>query len=779
MWPTEESTRKKTFAGNHRQINRCREINNTAAQAYAADFGALYRYNDRLDLAGTLTNVGTVLRFVNQPDPLPLALHVAADYWPTPHWNGSVEGIYRKTGLAGVHLGVEWNPMQFVSLRVGYRTDTTAELSAMAGLTTGIGIHLWDSELAYAWLPAGDLGNTQYISFVARFWEIDVANPRRDLIHFHHRDGLSIQQAFITGPNAAPDLRRQSAVDRTYYRTAMKRLRKRPRRQYLRHANCAATAISKKPLPPRRPPTSVRRADESFQPFPEIHRVLESLYVAGSSSARVCAFNSAPGPVQNVQVLPIYNHSVEVLWDAPANAAEIKAYYLTWVATDGSGAGTKLVPPDTPNMAQVQALDPAKVYAITISPVDTAGNLAAAVTLTDIRAQGTFELEIGKHDAERQSGFLFLPQNGLPNQRTDITKLSNDVEPTVQFTGDPSAPAFDFAAIANNGQDHWHWAGVRVGQGSFTTRLKGALYIGDGGTRTLQFDNDTGPFGARAWYVVLSPTKMDRFNLIPNGRDDDSPISYPSELVRIKVVHENATVSRYHQNAKVTEIPFDWRKKAYINARQRLRLDINKSGVTFMADTDYTGTPQVIGTFGTDLSSWTTCYVYFVMGMYTPNENSRAGYNYVGTPTQQDALALFHWGNVSFTAPAGHAPPTELSYFKDPEIGVRAQTRFDPGTPFTITVDALTADVVGRELIFMDATTWPGCDIPGAAENQALSNANTQVLINGTALPNPTPAQVQYDAPAHRYFIPAGVLKSRRQHGADRSESEPRGHFHF
>ena len=65
-------------------------------------------------------------------------------------------------------------------------------------------------------------------------------------------------------------------------------------------------------------------------------------------------FTTPPGPVQNVRTLPVFRHSVEVIWDAPANASEVKAYFLNWQATDGTGLGSKMVPPDCPNNTQVQ-----------------------------------------------------------------------------------------------------------------------------------------------------------------------------------------------------------------------------------------------------------------------------------------------------------------------------------------------------------------------------------------------------------------------------------------
>ena len=39
----------------------------------------------------------------------------------------------------------------------------------MAGFTVGAGLTIWGQEIAYAWVPYGDLGDTQYFSLVLRF----------------------------------------------------------------------------------------------------------------------------------------------------------------------------------------------------------------------------------------------------------------------------------------------------------------------------------------------------------------------------------------------------------------------------------------------------------------------------------------------------------------------------------------------------------------------------------------------------------------------------------
>lgn len=158
------------------------KIDDVSANAYAADLGAFYKLNDKLSLATTLTNMGTRLKFLSDGDSLPLAFHAGVAFQPNVRWLLTAEGVYRKSGPASFHVGGQWRPLEAISLRSGYKTDTLDGLNPLAGLTTGIGIHAWGQELAYAWSPYGDLGSVQYFSLLIRFGAPEEA--RRNLIQY-------------------------------------------------------------------------------------------------------------------------------------------------------------------------------------------------------------------------------------------------------------------------------------------------------------------------------------------------------------------------------------------------------------------------------------------------------------------------------------------------------------------------------------------------------------------------------------------------------------------
>jgi hypothetical protein len=144
-------------------------IGDAGADAAAVDAGVLYQANGRLFLAATATNMLGKLSFVNQSDPLPTQFRIGAAYTPDYKWKAVGEIVYETAGLFSFHGGVEWSPVSFLSLRAGIRTDTVVGSSAWAGFTSGIGFHFQGQELDYAWVPLGDLGNTQYLSLTVRF----------------------------------------------------------------------------------------------------------------------------------------------------------------------------------------------------------------------------------------------------------------------------------------------------------------------------------------------------------------------------------------------------------------------------------------------------------------------------------------------------------------------------------------------------------------------------------------------------------------------------------
>jgi hypothetical protein len=159
------------------------KLSDVSANAYAGDAGFMLRATDKLSLAGTVSNAGSKLTFLNDGGSLPLAGRLSVAYQAAPQLRVATDAVYQAYGLASGHVGLEWRPVPMVALRAGYRTDTTKELGAAAGITAGMGLMLWGQEFSYAWLPMGELGNAQYFSLLLRFGEKGL--DRKNLIQYH------------------------------------------------------------------------------------------------------------------------------------------------------------------------------------------------------------------------------------------------------------------------------------------------------------------------------------------------------------------------------------------------------------------------------------------------------------------------------------------------------------------------------------------------------------------------------------------------------------------
>ena len=158
------------------------KIDDVSASAYAADLAGLYKMNEKVQVGASVVNVGSQLKFISEGDNLPMAFKLGGAYQPTSHYLMTAEGVYERNGLASFHTGGQWRPLEAVSLRVGYKTDTLKGLSPLAGLTAGLGLHFWGQEFAYAWAPYGDLGDAQYFSLLVRFGAEE--EQKRNLIQY-------------------------------------------------------------------------------------------------------------------------------------------------------------------------------------------------------------------------------------------------------------------------------------------------------------------------------------------------------------------------------------------------------------------------------------------------------------------------------------------------------------------------------------------------------------------------------------------------------------------
>ena len=172
------------------------KISGVSAAAYAGDLGTMYRINEQWNLAAVLAECRYKIDFSRRRRRF-------AGYGPMGWRTLNPIEILRflqkewqqKSGLTSGHFGMEWKPLGYIALRTGYRTDTTRELGPIAGFSAGLGFDVWGQELSYAWLPYGDLGNTQYFSLLMRFGQ--KARERQNLIQYQSIKRVHVQQRIV------------------------------------------------------------------------------------------------------------------------------------------------------------------------------------------------------------------------------------------------------------------------------------------------------------------------------------------------------------------------------------------------------------------------------------------------------------------------------------------------------------------------------------------------------------------------------------------------------
>lgn len=144
------------------------------ANAVGANVGLLYRAPIKdLNVGFVMRNVGSKLKYISEEAPLPLNFQLGGSYGLL----NRMIVIYTDLKIPtyqypSIHFGVEVTPIEFVSVRVGYKYGFGGlPLGYLSGLSAGLGVNLPKSilqvgnlSLDYAFVPYGDLGFTHRIS---------------------------------------------------------------------------------------------------------------------------------------------------------------------------------------------------------------------------------------------------------------------------------------------------------------------------------------------------------------------------------------------------------------------------------------------------------------------------------------------------------------------------------------------------------------------------------------------------------------------------------------
>jgi hypothetical protein len=150
-------------------------IGSDSASTVALDVGAVRRF-ERVPLSFGLSvlNIGRGMKFIDQRDPLPLAMSVGAAYSLGGLVNLALdvrhEPYDRRTDVG---VGTEYAVLPMFMLRAGYASQAARAAQGgpapLSGLAGGFGLRIGNYRADYTFTPFGYLGNVQRISLGARF----------------------------------------------------------------------------------------------------------------------------------------------------------------------------------------------------------------------------------------------------------------------------------------------------------------------------------------------------------------------------------------------------------------------------------------------------------------------------------------------------------------------------------------------------------------------------------------------------------------------------------
>lgn len=143
------------------------------ATAYAVDLGAQRNLmNDRATIGLALQNIGTKIKFIAEENPLPLTAKAGIAFAVSEHWLAAMDLAAPSDSdliaCAGTEYLLQVNNRIGLAVRGGYSTRNT-KTGGLNGITGGVGIRYHDLSIDYAYVPYGDLGNTQRLSLSVKF----------------------------------------------------------------------------------------------------------------------------------------------------------------------------------------------------------------------------------------------------------------------------------------------------------------------------------------------------------------------------------------------------------------------------------------------------------------------------------------------------------------------------------------------------------------------------------------------------------------------------------
>jgi hypothetical protein len=146
-------------------------IETEKASGFAGDLGLLY-HEDQTSFGVAVQHLGAGLKFVQDKGYLPMTVRAGASHkFLEKKVQASLDVSKPVDNNASFHTGLEYNVNTLFVLRGGYKVTpgNTLDVGGLTGICGGFGVNFRSFTLDYAFVPFGDLGNTQSVSVVVRF----------------------------------------------------------------------------------------------------------------------------------------------------------------------------------------------------------------------------------------------------------------------------------------------------------------------------------------------------------------------------------------------------------------------------------------------------------------------------------------------------------------------------------------------------------------------------------------------------------------------------------
>jgi len=142
-----------------------------SAQTFTFDAGIHQEFGS-LSLALAAQNFGGALKFNKVAEPLPRKIRLGSSWNPSTDWLLNLDYIMPQDRSGYPAFGTEYNlPLRGsfgFALRGGYNT-LYSDTNGLAGVTAGAGFALGETNINYAWIPFGELGQTHRLSLLFQF----------------------------------------------------------------------------------------------------------------------------------------------------------------------------------------------------------------------------------------------------------------------------------------------------------------------------------------------------------------------------------------------------------------------------------------------------------------------------------------------------------------------------------------------------------------------------------------------------------------------------------